>query len=667
MSNRLAQESSLYLQQHANNPVDWWPWCPEALAEAEKSGKPLLISIGYSSCHWCHVMAHECFEDEYIAGLMNQNFVCIKVDREERPDVDQIYMEAVQMINQRGGWPLNVFCLPDGRPFFGGTYFPPEDRGQGIIPWPQLLMRIGDHYRRSRKDLEENADNILKNMAFSNQPPEADEAGVSGEDLLAAVETLSQNHDEEWGGFGDAPKFPPSMILDFLLAVRSTAACEERPGMADRIDRIVRNTLNGMAHGGIYDQLGGGFARYSVDKYWVIPHFEKMLYDNALLLDCYTKGWLRYRDPLYRAVVEETVDWLQREMLSPEGFFHASIDADSEGHEGKFYVWRPEEIREILGDEDGHTFCEAYAISEKGNFEHGSSNPVWTGADLADREQLRPLREKLLAARAQRVAPATDTKIILSWNALMIRALAEAGFAFGRKDWLALAQKAAEGLSQKVQDTDGRLHSVYYPEGATGNGNLEDYAFFIEALLALASKADWIEPGLSVRYREQADKLMETAFRLFRDEHAVGFFFTASDQQDLVTRKKNWYDNASPAGNSSLLHSLSALYALTGKQHYADELADMRKAYPGLSRRVPNAVAHALSALTWDMLGIATLKAPNPDGLEVARDSLTAKPWRKTFFSIAENGTPGDGFLLCVGTQCLPPIHDLNELTSYYG
>lgn len=667
MPNRLAKESSLYLQQHANNPVDWWPWCPEAFAEAERTNKPVLISIGYSSCHWCHVMAHESFENDYIAGLMNQNFVCIKVDREERPDVDLIYMEAVQMINQRGGWPLNVFCLPDGRPFFGGTYFPPEDRGHGIIPWPQLLMRVSDYYRRNRKDLEENAENILRNMAFSNQPPEASEAGVQGEDLLAAVETLTENHDEEWGGFGGAPKFPPSMILDFLLAMRATAACEKRPAMASRIDHVVRNTLRNMAYGGIYDQLGGGFARYSVDKYWKIPHFEKMLYDNALLLDIYTKAWRRYQDPLYQAIVEETVAWLQRDMLSPEGLFYASIDADSEGREGAYYVWTSEEVQTVLGEVDGKIFCEAYAITEQGNFEHGTSNPVWVGGDFDQREELRPLREKLLDARSRRVPPATDTKIILSWSALMIRALAEAGFTFGQKKWIELARKAADTLLQKLQTPEGRLYSVYYPDNPSGNGNLEDYAFLIEALLALASKGDWLQHGLSTHYLELADQLMETTFRFFRDEHAVGFFFTPSDQQDLVTRKKNWYDNASPAGNSSLLHSLSALYALTGKQHYANELADMRKAYPGLARRVPNAVAYALSAFTWDMLGIATLKAPNAAGLQVARDTLVAKPWRKTFFSIATQGSPKDGFLLCVGTQCLPPIHDLRDLAEYYG
>ena len=347
MPNRLTLENSLYLQQHADNPVDWYTWGDDAFKAAESSGKPLLVSIGYSSCHWCHVMAHECFEDEYIASIMNKHFVCVKVDREERPDVDQIYMEAVQMIQQQGGWPLNVFCLPDGRPFFGGTYFPPEDRGQGLIPWPQICMRISDFYKRSRSELVENAEAIEKNILSAAQESSVGlESGeLTADHLTEAVLGICGNHDDRYGGFGDAPKFPPSMTLNFLCAIRPNVDSE----LAARIDVVTHTTLRAMAHGGIFDQVGGGFARYSVDAHWLIPHFEKMLYDNALLIDAYTRGWLDTREPLYAAVVEETIDWLEREMSAPEGAFYAALDADSEGKEGVYYVWTPEEVDTVLG------------------------------------------------------------------------------------------------------------------------------------------------------------------------------------------------------------------------------------------------------------------------------------------------------------------------------
>jgi uncharacterized protein YyaL (SSP411 family) len=518
MPNRLSNENSLYLQQHAENPVDWYPWGEEALAAAEASGKPLLVSIGYSACHWCHVMAHESFESDYIAKLMNKHFICVKVDREERPDVDQVYMEAVQMIQQQGGWPLNVFCLPDGRPFFGGTYFPPEDRGHGLIPWPQVLMRIADHYKRSQAELIDNADSIQKNIMASTQA--ASTGGASGvwdnAYLLAAAHGICGNHDDQYGGFGGAPKFPQAMTLDFLRAVRRSAAVEAEPELSERIDTVCHATLRAMAHGGLFDQFGGGFARYSVDPHWLIPHFEKMLYDNALLIDAYSRGWLANQDPLYAAVVEETIGWLEREMSAEGGGFYAALDADSEGEEGRYYVWTPEQIDSVLGPtEAARDIRAAYNITAEGNFEHGNSNPALVEADFAVRAKLAPARQQLLAYReANRVPPGKDTKISTAWNALLIRSMADAGFYFNRPEWLQRARKAADFIwSELTEELDGalRLKAVYYEGvGAQVDGFLHDYALAAEAFLAIASKIDWVEPGASVIYLERAEACVES-------------------------------------------------------------------------------------------------------------------------------------------------------------
>ena len=361
--NGLGQESSLYLRQHAEQPVNWHAWGDAAFAEARERDVPLLVSIGYSACHWCHVMAHECFDDGYIAGLMNEHFVCVKVDREERPDVDQVYMEAVQMIQQQGGWPLNVFCLPDGRPFFGGTYFPPKDRGNGLVPWPQLLMRISDFYKRSRGELVENAEAIEKNILQGTRAGAAGGgfAEWSGDLLPEAAQGILGNHDHQYGGFGQAPKFPQSMCLHFLMAVRGLPGVDAE--LLKRLDGACGTTLRAMAHGGLYDQFGGGFARYSVDAHWLIPHFEKMLYDNALLLQSYTRGWQQTKEGLYAAVVEETVGWLEREMLADCGGFYSALDADTDGEEGLFYVWDPESVDAAVGPVAGRRVRAAYHIT----------------------------------------------------------------------------------------------------------------------------------------------------------------------------------------------------------------------------------------------------------------------------------------------------------------
>lgn len=534
MPNRLADEKSLYLRQHANNPVDWWPWCEEAWAEARRQDKLVLVSIGYSSCHWCHVMARESFSNPFIASLMNKHFICIKVDREERPDIDQLFMESVQMITGQGGWPLNAFCLPDGRPFFGGTYFPPEDRNLNLVPWPQLIMRIADHYRKSPEELEDNARSIFGNLHFSNAPIGSPEGGtLNNRDLITAAENLCSQYDVQNGGFGGAPKFPPAMSLNFLDAVRGSEAAEARPDFCAALDTVLTGTLTAMARGGIYDQIGGGFARYSVDAHWEIPHFEKMLYDNALLIGSFLRGYLRTRDPLYLSVIEETIGWLDAEMHAQHvPAYYAALDAETDGKEGIYYLWNPAQVEAVLGAEDAKRFCTAYGISAEGNFEKtGLSNPIWHGKEQALRDELAPLRAKLLAARKQRTAPGRDNKILTGWNALLATSLAEAGWWLGRDEWLqkarALVDWLWETMASPQADGSVRLHAVYYEDGgARVNAFLDDVAALAEACFTLAGKADALEPGAHALYIERGNALLHTAQLHFADHDAPGWFFT---------------------------------------------------------------------------------------------------------------------------------------------
>ena len=661
MPNRLSEENSLYLQQHASNPVEWYPWGEEALKAAETSGKPLLVSIGYSACHWCHVMAHESFEDEYIAGIMNKHFICVKVDREERPDLDQIYMEAVQMIQQQGGWPLNVFCLPDGRPFFGGTYFPPEDRGQGLIPWPQICMRIADFYKRSKGELIENAESIQKNILAGTQA--ASTGGASSdwnpECLLEAAQGICGNHDDQYGGFGEAPKFPPAMSLNFLRALRPSVESD----LAARIDEVSHITLRAMAHGGLFDQFGGGFARYSVDAHWLIPHFEKMLYDNALLIDAYTRAWLDTQDPLYAAVVEETIGWIDREMSAPSGSFYAALDADSEGEEGRYYVWTPEQVDSVLGPSLARELRAAYNITKEGNFEQGKSNPALVEADFVVRVKLADARRQLRECReAERVSPGKDTKISTAWNGMMIRALADAGFYFDRPEWTQRARKAIDFLwSELVTETpEGiQLKAVYYERGgAKVDAFLHDYALLAEACLAVASKIDWVEPGNSATYQARAQACVDQAMRYFTDEHSIGYYFTAEGAETPVARRKEWFDNATPSGNSVMLHALSGLHALTGDGRYAAEFEATLPAYADYAGKVAAGVAHGLEAAATYQSGVVVIKVGVDVDMNALRNALADKAWRRTFIQQSMDLSPKQ-IQVCLGTQCLTSNDDL--------
>ena len=666
MPNHLVNEKSLYLLQHANNPVDWYPWGEEALSRAKAEGKPLLVSIGYSSCHWCHVMEHESFEDEYISGLMNEHFVCIKVDREERPDVDQIYMGAVQMIAQHGGWPLNVFCLPDGRPFFGGTYFPPEDRGNGMVPWPQVLIRVADFYKKNREQLQENADSIVKNLMASNTPISPSNAVIDKTTLEQAAQEFARRHDDQFGGFGQAPKFPPSMALNFLLQTRhslleSAHKVPEQNDVVQRMDEVIDTTLTAMAHGGIFDQIGGGFSRYSVDRYWSIPHFEKMLYDNGLLMDIYAKAWATYKKPLFKAIVEETATWAMREMRNPNGSFYSAFDADSEGEEGKFYVWKPKEIKEVLGEEKGSEFCKAYNITDTGNFEHGFSNPALTENDIKVRESLKFARETLYEHRKKRVWPGLDKKQLTSWNSLMIRSLAEAGFALDRKDLFDTAKEIADFIWSHLRTEDDRLMAVYYNE-AKLNGYLDDYSYYAEALLSIIAYVDFQYPGESKIYLERCESVAQSVMKYFTDDNAVGYYFTSSDHESLIARKKEWWDNATPSGNAAMLHVLSSLYYITANSLYEKAFGKLRSAYTGLIARNPHGVPHALSALMAEQNGIEVIKAKEVTNFHELPAVLRKLPWRRRFTIISEQENQPPGYQRCIGTLCLQPVFNPTEL-----
>jgi hypothetical protein len=610
-------------------------------------------------------MARESFEQPWVADLMNQHFVCIKVDREERPEVDKLMMDAVQMIQGHGGWPLNCFCLPDGRPFFGGTYFPPEDRGHGQVPWPQLLMRVSDFYHRNKSELAANADAIAQNLTHLTRAPDADGRAPSPDDLVAAARRICEQHDDTFGGFGAAPKFPSPHTLNLLLGLRGAAAVEADRALATRIDAVLTITLGAMARGGLFDQVGGGFHRYCVDRDWTVPHFEKMLYDNAQLLGTYAEAWARYRDPLYVDICEETVGWLLREMRTANGLFAASLDADTDHHEGTTYVWTAPEVAAALGDE-AFPFAQAYGLSDKGNFE-GKNIPKLKG-DHAARKRFAGARAKLLALRDQRPQPSRDDKNLLSWNALFVGNLAKAGWIFGRKDWIELAIETEAALWTRFAREDGaRLLSVAHGDKTTLDGNLSDFAWLAEAELALAAYAPWARPGKTHPYAVRAERLLGSALERFGDPHAVGAFVVPAERDDLSVRQKDWFDNAVPAGNSSLLHGFGQIQMLSADPRWAREFADLSMAYGGLCKNVPNGVAHALDGIARFALGHATVKSAG--GWDELRSALNgddktaphARPYRPAFL-VTEPATAG--YAVCVGQTCLAPVPTAQEAAA---
>ncbi len=612
-TNRLARETSLYLRQHAGNPVDWFPWGREAIRRARELDRPIFLSIGYSACHWCHVMEHESFEDPAIAKLLNDHFVSIKVDREERPDLDQIYMTAHQLLTREGGgWPLSVFLTPDLTPFFAGTYFPPDDRYAPHRPsFPKLLHAIIDAWKNQRDQLAEVGRQLAEHLQQMGES-ERREGELSEELLRNAFRSLKRSYDPVHGGFGHAPKFPHALELRLLLRIAKRFTADDATQMA-------RHTLEKMARGGMYDQVGGGFHRYSVDAFWLVPHFEKMLYDNALLPPAYVEAFQLTGDPFYKHVACETLDYVLREMTSPVGAFYSTQDADSEGEEGKFYVWSEKEIDDVLGAELAPLAKSVYGVTERGNFE-GHNILFRSKTDEQDarlnrlsveefRDKLGKIKCQLYGERARRVWPGRDEKVLTGWNALMIAALAQAGAALGVPRYVEAAAKAADFVLTTLRGPDGRLFrtcGVGQPPKLAGY--LEDYAYTADALVTL------YEATFDPRWLRAAIELADVMLKHFADEQGSGFFYTADDHERLIARTKDLHDGSLPSGNATAVTALLRLAALTGRRDFRDYAGRTLRAYRGLMEEHPAAAGQMLIALDFYLGPVDEVAVVGPRG-----------------------------------------------------
>jgi uncharacterized protein len=622
VANALARETSPYLRQHKDNPVDWLPWGEEALRRAREEDRPLLVSIGYSSCHWCHVMERESFEDEETARLMNELFVCVKVDREERPDVDAIYMEAVQSMTGQGGWPLNAFLTPEQIPFYGGTYFPPEPL-HGMPSWRQVLGAVADAWKQRSGEIRERGGEMAQRLSGGALLKPSAEP-LQQESLTRATENLESLFDPHYGGWGPAPKFPAASTIEFLLA-----RGEQRMSIA---------TLRSMASGGLFDQVGGGFARYSVDARWVIPHFEKMLYDNALLARAYLHGWQVSGDPILKRTCEETLDWALREMRAPEGGFHSALDADSEGVEGKFYVWSLDELSELVG-EGAIAYFEA---TQRGNFE-GANHLTARGPAIADDERAAA-RAALLERRNARVWPGLDDKRLAGWNALMISALADAGAVLGRADYLDAARDAADFVLERMRDDRGRLLRTFNAGEAKLNAYLEDHAFLLEALL------DLYEASFEPRWFSEARALADTIVARFADPQQGGFFSTSDDHEQLVARRKDLEDAPIPAGGSSAAFGLLRLSALTGEFEYERHAVGQLRLLHEIAPRHPTAFGHLLRAIDFHLRTVREVALVGP-GEEVARLAAVVRSELRPDIVLAGGPAADDAIPLLAGRE----------------
>ncbi len=628
-TNKLIEETSPYLLQHAHNPVEWYPWGEEAFAKAKAEDKPVLVSIGYSACHWCHVMEHESFEDEEVARIQNEHFVNIKVDMEERPDVDQIYMNFVQLTTGRGGWPMNVFITPDKLPFFGGTYFPPTQR-HGMPSWRQILLSIAEAWKERRDELMKSAVDILGELRRLSVTGLAS-GGVDHAMLDAAFQSYVRSFDAKEGGWGGAPKFPQAMSLEFLLRYW------KRTGDSGALE-MVRKTAEKMANGGIYDQLGGGFHRYAVDAIWLVPHFEKMLYDNAQLIRVYLHLYQITKEEFFRRIAVETLEYVRREMLDASGGFYSSQDADSEGEEGKFFLWTPEEVAEVLGEEDGRAFCQYFDVTADGNFE--GSNILNRRGRVPDADasgqagRLRSSREKLFAEREKRVKPFRDEKVLAAWNGLMLAAFAEAAAVLDEPEYLDIATRnadflleslvtrqeittpSAEATPPKTGGEFGTLLRTWKDGKAKLNGYIEDYANLADGLIELYQVSG------EVRYLEKARELADAMITEFWDGENGGFYFTSNDHEELIVRNKDFFDNATPSGNSVAADVLLRLAKFYGEEKYERfALTTLRIAAEQI-RRYPQGFGRTLSAAEF---ALAEVKEVAIVGNEA--DELWAEVW----------------------------------------
>ena len=682
-TNRLALESSPYLLQHAGNPVDWYPWGEEAFARARAENKPIFLSIGYAACHWCHVMERESFENEKTAGVLNRNFVSIKVDREERPDLDDLYMQAVQILSGSGGWPMSVFLTPEGKPFFGGTYFPPEDL-YGRIGFRKLLQQIVRIWEDQPDKVAESSQALTQ--AIAEAGAQAGGAPALGPELLGAASAdLRARFDPQYGGFDGAPKFPPSMALDFLLREH------HRTGDA-RLLEMVEQTLKHMARGGVYDQLGGGFHRYSVDPYWLVPHFEKMLYDNALLAPVYFSAALVTGDAFYEAVGREILDTVLREMTDPQGGFTSTQDADSEGEEGKYYVWRPEEVSEALGPEDAALACEFYDIGAAGNWHEGRGSSILTtrlgvadfarvkGLDEAAlRGRLGEVRAKLLQRRSGRTAPFKDDKVIAAWNGLMISALARGAQATGEARYREAARRGADFVLGQMRDEQGGLLRIWRGGVAKVGAFLEDYANLIVALL------DLYETTFDIEKIQQADALAQRMLDLFYDPQAGGFFTADGRDPTLVARIKEFHDGATPSGNAAAVHALQRLGALLGRAPYREAAGRTLDLFGAPMMEIPRAHYHMLCAASFALAGpreVAIIGDPEAEPTRALLEALWREYEPHRLVALAPEGGSAGAYAqvallkdktalggrptayVCRDYACRQPVHTPEELRA---
>ncbi|MEK9773281.1 MAG: DUF255 domain-containing protein [Opitutae bacterium] len=633
MSNALHNQSSPYLKEACEQPVNWQAWSKDAFEQAKKLDKPVIVAIGYASCHWCKQMSRDNYEDSYIASIMNRHFICIKVDREERPDLDLFYMEASRMFNQSAGWPLHAFCLPDGAPFWCGTYFPKEDKGQGIAPWPQVLLRIAEHFRQGREELEENGKNALANLAHSNNANLSDPRDWNKESLITAGQILIDAHDDDTGGFTPAPKFPSPMKMDFLFALGESNTVRKNPHFSNRLNFCLQKTLGSMAGGGLFDHVNGGFFRYCLDRQWESPHFEKMLSDNALLVSTYSRAWRKFQNPQDRQVIEKTLAWIERDMGSPQSGYASSLSSEMDQMEGAYYLWTHQELVQAIGSKDAEEMEKLW-----GPFAQTTTElyfPKFSKDSNLPLDKQSQILQKLHEARAASYKPERDEKKSCAQHALLVRAYIDAGLALGDMSLLARAKKLLHWMESVFLLPDGSVASLLYPDQSRSSfGFLEDYAYWVEAILSFSAISEVVNQGKMKDWIEKAEARMSRTVELCKDQNLPGYFSSPERMENAgPVRKKSWYDHAMPSGNSSLLRCFSILGEIgSDSAKWRAEYTEALGGYPKLIKQSPDGIGHALCAQTEQTVGIVQINGPI-NLIEKVAKTMTHLSHRPVYFT----------------------------------
>ena len=623
----LLNQQSPYLLQHVSQPVEWMTWSTEAFLKAKTEDKPVFVSIGYAACHWCQEMSRNCFNDPYIASLMNRHFINIIVDREERPDIDNVYMEAVRMFNQSAGWPLNVFCLPDGKPFWGGTYFPKEDMGNGLAPWPQILIRVAEHYRKAKYELKENADNVIANLLHANNADFSTEDIWQNHFLKIAVQKICELHDDKNGGFTPAPKFPSPMKIDFLLSMSESSYVRSNLEISHKIEQCISTTLQNVSKGGIHDHIGGGFFRYSTDEKWSMPHFEKMLSDNALLISTFSRSYRNNNNEHYREVIKSTIAWLNQEMGCPSTGYASSLSAESNGIEGAYYEWSLKELESALGKENGNKLFDSLPPTNQGNI---NKLPQIIDTKIIPLKLQLQWLSILKKEKKNKPLPLKDEKRLIAHNSLLVSGFVDAAVALNDISFLIDAIKLEKWISSTFLNKNFDIKSYVYPTDSTiSYGNLDDYCFYIQSLLDISAFANLVEHNTAAFYINKAEEVLNNTILKFQDQQMNGFFFSDNSLElQPPCRRKIWYDNATPSANSSLLRIFSTLYHLTGKDNWQTHYNQASNAYSQLARKAPEGVSHGLTAICEEAIGLVTLKIPDDyltEALEVISTTTTSR------------------------------------------